>query len=83
VLAPARRIAENAGADGRLVTARLLESDDPEVGFEVTGRSFANLHEAGIVDPTRVVRAALRKAAATATRLVTSEAAMVPGRRAS
>jgi chaperonin GroEL len=81
VLAPARRIAENAGADGRFVVARLLQEDDPDFGFDAARRSFGNMHDAGVLDATRVVCAALRHAAATATRLVTSEAAIAPARR--
>jgi chaperonin GroEL len=80
VLAPARRIAANAGADGRSVVARLLADDDPEFGFDAARRSFGNLHDAGVVDATRVVCATLRNAASTATRLLTSEAAVAPAR---
>jgi chaperonin GroEL len=81
VLAPARRIAANAGADGRSVVARLLADDDPDFGFDAARRSFANLHDAGVVDATRVVCAALRNAASTATRLLISEAVIAPARR--
>jgi chaperonin GroEL len=80
VLAPARRIADNAGADGRSVVARLLEDDDPDFGFDAARRSFGNLHDTGVVDATRVVCAALRNAASTATRLLISEAAVASAR---
>jgi chaperonin GroEL len=80
VLVPARRIADNAGADGRLVVARLLDDDNPESGFDAVRRQFGNLHDAGVVDATRVVCAALRNAASTATRLLTSEAAVARAR---
>ena len=81
VLAPARRIADNAGADGRFVVARLLADDDPDFGFDAARGSFGNLHDAGVVDATRVVCAALRNAASTATRLLISEAVIAPARR--
>jgi chaperonin GroEL len=60
------------------VVARLLDADDPDFGFDALRRSFGDLHDAGVVDATRVVCAALRNAASTATRLITSEAAVAP-----
>ena len=77
--APARRIADNAGADGRWVVARLL--DGPESGSGLRCREpgdFATSTEAGIVDPAEVVCAAFRNAVSTAARVVLSEAAVAP-----
>jgi chaperonin GroEL len=76
LLAPARRIAANAGADACHVIARLLAEDDPGFGFDAARRRFGDLHATGIVDATRIVSEALRNAASTATQLLMSEAAI-------
>jgi chaperonin GroEL len=74
--APARRIADNAGVDGHWTVARQL--DQPGPGFDAASGRFCDLAEAGIVDPTEVVCAALRNAISTAARIVLSEAAVAP-----
>jgi chaperonin GroEL len=76
--APARRIADNAGADGRWVVARLLDGPEPDLGFDAATGRFCDLWEAGIVDATEVVCAAFRNAVSTAARIVLSEAAVAP-----
>jgi chaperonin GroEL len=74
--APARQIAVNSGADGGVVVARSMESP-AGVGFDAAEGQYRHLAEAGIIDPTRVVRIALENAVAVAGLLLLSEAVMV------
>lgn len=71
---PIRRIAENAGIDGAVVANRLLEQNDPNFGFDAQNEEYRDLIEAGIIDPTKVVRIALQAAASIAGLLITTEA---------
>ena len=71
---PARQIAENAGHDGAVVVGKLLEQKDSNHGFDAQSETYKNLVKAGIVDPTKVVRAALQDAASVAGLLITTEA---------
>ncbi len=70
----ARQIAENAGADGAIVVGKLLESKDPNWGFDAQGGEYKDMVKAGIIDPTKVVRTALQNAASVAGLLITTEA---------
>ena len=72
--APMRRIVENAGGEGSYAVARTLAQDNPRWGFDAAGRRFRDLPRAGIVDPTRVVRTALRTAVPAAARAIAAEA---------
>ena len=72
--APMRRIVENAGGEGSYATARALAQDNPRWGFDAAERRFRDLARAGIVDPTRVVRTALRTAVPAAARAIAAEA---------
>jgi chaperonin GroEL len=72
--APARQIAENAGTDGAVVAGKLLESKDPNFGFDAQKGEYTDLIKAGIIDPTKVVRTALQDASSVAGLLVTTEA---------
>ena len=74
--APMRRIVENAGGEGSYAVARALAQDNPRWGFDAAARRFSDLPRAGIVDPTRVVRAALRTAVPAAARAIAAEAAI-------
>lgn len=82
--APCRLIAENAGMDGEIVVAKLLESNNTEWGFDAQSGTYCNLLEAGIIDPTKVVRTALQDAASAGGMLITTEAmvAEVPENKA-
>jgi chaperonin GroEL len=71
---PLRQIAENAGEDGAVICARVLEKADPAWGFDAQTATFQDLVAAGIIDPTKVVRAALQHAASVAGLLITTEA---------
>jgi len=71
---PTRLIAENAGTDGSIVVGKLLESKDPNYGYDAQSGHYADLVKAGIVDPVKVVRCALQDAASVAALLITTEA---------
>jgi chaperonin GroEL len=71
---PVRQIAENAGVDGAVVAGKLLESKDPKLGFDAQSGTYVDMVKAGIIDPTKVVRAALQDAASVAGLLITTEA---------
>ncbi|MFO0389969.1 MAG: chaperonin GroEL [Alphaproteobacteria bacterium] len=72
--APIRQIAENAGLDGAVVAGKLLESNDTNYGFDAQKLEYCDMIKAGIIDPTKVVRAALQGAASVASLLITTEA---------
>jgi chaperonin GroEL len=71
---PLRQIAENAGEDGAVISGKVLENTDYAWGFDAQGGVHKNLVEAGVIDPTKVVRAALQHAASVAGLLITTEA---------
>jgi chaperonin GroEL len=74
IQAPARQIAENAGADGAVVVGKLLESKNANWGFDAQAGDYVDMIKAGIIDPTKVVRTALQDAASVAALLITTEA---------
>src|SRR6266550_2471354 len=71
---PARQIAENSGTDGSILVGKLLESKDTNYGYDAQKGEFTDLVQAGIIDPTKVVRHALQDAASVAGLLITTEA---------
>jgi chaperonin GroEL len=71
---PARQIAENSGVDGSIIVGKLLDSKDPNFGYDAQKGEFVDLIKAGIIDPTKVVRIALQDAASIAGLLITTEA---------
>ena len=73
--APARQIAENSAVDGGVVVARMLASTGA-AGFDAARKEYVDLFEAGIVDPTKVVRIALENAVSVASVLLLTEATM-------
>jgi len=76
ILSPVRQIAENAGHDGAVVSGNLLREGDETQGFNAATDVYENLVEAGVIDPTKVVRTALQDAASVAGLLITTEAAI-------
>ena len=72
---PTRQIAENSAADGGVVVARMLEGKG-NYGFDAGRKEFVDLVEAGIIDPTKVVRIALANAVSVASVLLLTEATM-------
>ncbi len=71
---PIRQIVENAGVEGSIVVATVLESKSDSYGFDAQDEEYKDLVAAGIIDPTKVVRTALQDAASVAGLLVTTEA---------
>jgi chaperonin GroEL len=71
---PARQIAANAGDDGSVVVGKILEKDTYAYGYDAQNGEYGNLVSKGIIDPTKVVRAALQGAASVAGLLITTEA---------
>jgi len=75
--APVRQIAANAGHDGAVVSGKLTDGNDENLGFNAATDTYENLVSAGVIDPTKVVRTALQNAASVAGLLITTEAAIV------
>jgi chaperonin GroEL len=73
---PVRQIAQNAGHDGAVISGKLLEGKDEGIGFNAQTEVYENLANAGVIDPTKVVRTALQDAASVAGLLITTEAAV-------
>jgi chaperonin GroEL len=71
---PTRQIAINAGEDGSIVVGKILEKDTYAYGYDAQAGEYGNLISKGIIDPTKVVRAALQGAASVAGLLITTEA---------
>jgi chaperonin GroEL len=74
VEAPVRQIAENSGHEGSIVVNKILESKSETFGFDAQNEDYVDMFDKGIVDPAKVVRAALQDAASVAGLLVTTEA---------
>jgi chaperonin GroEL len=73
--APTRQIADNSAVDGGVVVARMMESTG-NTGFDAALNQYVDLIEAGIVDPTKVLRVALENAVSVASVLLLTEATM-------
>jgi chaperonin GroEL len=73
--APARQIAENSGADGGVVVEK-MRAGGGNLGFDAAAGKYVDLVEAGIIDPTKVVRLALENAVSVAGVLLLTEATM-------
>ena len=71
---PTRQIAENAGEDGAVIAGKLLENKDANWGFDAQNEKYCDMVKNGIIDPAKVVRAALQDAASVAGLLITTEA---------
>jgi chaperonin GroEL len=74
--APVRQIVQNAGFDGAVIAGKLLEQDDTNYGFNAQTETYEDLVKSGVIDPKKVVRAALQDAASVAGLLITTEAAI-------
>ncbi|HEV7310541.1 chaperonin GroEL [Ensifer sp.] len=72
--APVRQIAENAGAEGSVIVGKLREMSDFAQGWNAQTGEYGDLFAMGVIDPAKVVRAALQDAASIAGLLVTTEA---------
>jgi len=74
---PLRQIIANAGEEGAVVVAKVLESKDSQHGYNAATGVFEDLVAAGVIDPTKVTRTALQNAASIAGLLLTTEALVV------
>ncbi|WP_313165664.1 chaperonin GroEL [Sedimentibacter sp.] len=72
---PVRQIAANAGLEGSVIVEKVKNSEKG-IGFDALNERYINMIEAGIVDPTKVVRSALQNASSVASMLLTTEAAV-------
>jgi len=72
--APARQIALNAGEDGSVIVGKVLETATYSYGFDSQTGTYGDMLKKGIIDPTKVVRAAIQNAASVAGLLITTEA---------
>ena len=71
---PIRQIAQNSGVDSSIVVGKVYENKSPTFGFDAQTEEYKDLVQAGIMDPTKVVRTALQDAASVAGLLVMTEA---------
>ena len=72
--APIRQIAENSGVEGSIVVGHIMDNKSETYGFDAQTENYVDMVEKGIIDPAKVVRAALQDAASIAGLLVTTEA---------
>ena len=75
--APIRQIAQNAGAEGSIVVEKVRTNKSYGFGYNAQTDTYEDLVEAGVIDPTKVVRIALQNAASIAGLLLTTEAVVV------
>jgi len=71
--APTRQIADNAGEDGEVVVARILENKNPSFGYNAATDEYVDMFKAGIIDPTKVAKTALANAASVAGLALTTD----------
>ncbi len=71
---PIRIIVQNAGQEASIIVGKLLEQKSNTYGFDAQNEKYVDFVDAGIVDPTKVVRVALQNAASVAGLLITTEA---------
>ncbi|GET93273.1 chaperonin HSP60, mitochondrial precursor [Leishmania tarentolae] len=74
---PAMKIAANAGKEGAVIVEKVLEASEESTGYDALNDKYVNMFEAGIIDPTRVVRVAISDATSVASLMMTAEAAIV------
>jgi len=71
---PIRQIVENSGVEGSIVVSKINENKSQTFGFDAQSETYVDMIEAGIVDPSKVIRTALQNAASVAGLLITTEA---------
>jgi chaperonin GroEL len=74
--APLRTIVENAGGEGSVIVAKVLEGKN-NFGYDAKSETFVDLLKKGIIDPKKVTRIALENAASVAGMILTTECALV------
>jgi chaperonin GroEL len=76
IVAPLKRIAENAGINGPVIVGKVQEQEF-EIGYNAAKNIFGNMYEEGIVDPAKVTRSALQNATSIASMILTTECIIV------
>ncbi|CAN8315854.1 unnamed protein product [Cochlearia groenlandica] len=71
---PVHTIASNAGVEGAVVVGKLLEQDNPDLGYDAAKGEYVDMIKSGIIDPVKVIRTALVDAASVSSLLTTTEA---------
>jgi len=71
---PIRQIVENSGGEGSIVVGKITENKSQTYGFDAQTETYVDMLDAGIIDPSKVVRTALQDAASVAGLLITTEA---------
>lgn len=71
---PLRQLADNAGHEGSVVVREVLALEEKDKGFDAQAEKYVNMIQAGIIDPTKVVRTALQNASSIAALMLTTEA---------
>nr|CAD1836057.1 unnamed protein product [Ananas comosus var. bracteatus] len=74
---PVHTIAANAGVEGAVVVGKLLEQDNPDLGYDAAKGEYVDMVKAGIIDPLKVIRTALVDAASVSSLMTTTEAIVV------
>ncbi|XWS35053.1 hypothetical protein CRYUN_Cryun21dG0093200 [Craigia yunnanensis] len=74
---PVYTIASNAGVEGAVVVGKLLEQDNPDLGYDAAKGEYVDMIKAGIIDPLKVIRTALVDAASVTSLMTTTEAVVV------
>ncbi|KAL3620080.1 hypothetical protein CASFOL_034992 [Castilleja foliolosa] len=74
---PVYTIASNAGVEGAVVVGKLLESDNPDLGYDAAKGEYVDMVKSGIIDPLKVIRTALVDAASVSSLMTTTEAIVV------
>ena len=72
--APLRQIVANAGLEGALIIDKVRSASNTSDGFDAASETYTDMIQAGIIDPTKVVRTALENAASVAGLVLTTEA---------
>jgi len=71
---PLRQIVNNAGEEGAFVLGKERESKNPTFGYNAQTGQFEDLVQAGVIDPTKIVRTALQNAGSISSLMLTTEA---------
>nr|XP_010933209.1 chaperonin CPN60-2, mitochondrial [Elaeis guineensis] len=74
---PVHTIAANAGVEGAVIVGKLLEQDNPDLGYDAAKDEYVDMVKAGIIDPLKVIRTALVDAASVSSLMTTTEAVVV------
>ena len=81
ILAPLRRIAENAGINGAVIIEQ-IQQQEFEMGYNAAENKFGNMYEEGVVDPAKVTRSGIQNATSIASMILTTECIIVDEEKA-